>query len=158
MNIALLKAENHPLVYIDESGFEVDVCRTHGYSARGERCNDKKNWRAKGRLNAIGALLAGVLLTVTLITGTINSNVFYQWTVDELIPKLPDRAVVIMDNASFHKRADIIEAIANAGFIVEFLPPYSPDYNPIEKKWSQYKSIRRQYLCEPYELFSEYCK
>ena len=60
-----------------------------------------------------------------------------------------------MDNASFHKRQDIQEAITQAGHILEYLPPYSPDLNPIEKKWAQAKAIRRQKRCSVDELFTQ---
>ena len=60
-----------------------------------------------------------------------------------------------MNNASFHKRLDIIEAIQDKGVILEFLPPYSPDLNPIEHKWAQAKSARRKHRCSVEEVFSE---
>ena len=156
LDIALLKGEGRPIVYIDESGFEVDSCRDQGYTKRGQRCKDTKDWQAKGRINAIGALLAGVLLTIALFTGTINSDVFYQWIVDDLLPKLPKNAVLVMDNASFHKRDDIQKALRGAGFDLLFLPPYSPDFNPIEKKWAQSKMIRKEKRCDPETLFRQY--
>ena len=61
-----------------------------------------------------------------------------------------------MDNASFHKRLDIQKAIRGAGHILLFLPPYSPQLNPIEHKWAQAKAIRKQKHCSIYELFSLY--
>ena len=61
-----------------------------------------------------------------------------------------------MDNASFHKRADIIEAIENHGCVLELLPPYSPDLNPIERKWAQAKSIRRETQCSVDTLLQNY--
>ena len=76
----------------------------------------------------------------------------------ELLPKAPTNSVIVMDNASFHKREDMMKAIRNHGSIVVFLSAYSPDLNPIEKKWAQAKAIRRQYRCSVYELFSEHMK
>jgi transposase len=73
----------------------------------------------------------------------INSDVFYAWLTQDLFPQIPYDAVIIMDNASFHKRKDVIQAIRSQGVSVEFLPPYSPDLNPIEHKWAQAKAIRR---------------
>lgn len=152
-----LKKEGRPLVYIDESGFELDVSRDYGYSKKGQRCVDKKNWQVKKQVNAIGALLLGVLLTVSLFTFNVNSDVFYQWVVDDLLPKLPPNSVLIMDNASFHKRADIQKAISDAGHLLKYLPAYSPDFNPIEKKWAHVKAIRRKKRCEDINmLFAEY--
>jgi transposase len=60
-----------------------------------------------------------------------------------------------MDNASFHKREDIIQTIQRAGCIAEFLPPYSPNFNPIEHTWAQLKSIRNKMRCSIDELFSQ---
>ena len=139
---------------MDESGFAQDTPRTHGYSPRGERCYGVHDWHAKGRINAIGAILGFVFLTVTLFEGSINSDVFYAWLMHELIPVLPMNAVVVMDNASFHKRADMLEAIEQSGCQLEYLPPYSPDFNPIEKKWAQVKAIRKRERCDVDALFS----
>ena len=139
---------------MDESGFAQDTPRTHGYSPRGERCYGIHDWHAKGRINAIGAILGFVFLTVTLFEGSINSDVFYAWLIHELIPVLPMNAVVVMDNASFHKRADMLEAIEQSGCQLEYLPPYSPDFNPIEKKWAQVKAIRKRERCDVDALFS----
>ena len=107
-------------------------------------------------MNAIGALLIGVLVTVSLFPCHVDSDVFYQWVVDDLLPKLPEKSVVVMDNASFPMRDDIQTAISNAGHILEYLPPYSPDLNPIEQKWTEARAIRRQYRCDVDTLFKEY--
>jgi transposase len=61
-----------------------------------------------------------------------------------------------MDNATFHKRADIQKAIAAAGHALEFLPAYSPDLNPIEHKWAQAKAIRKQQNPSIEQLFQSY--
>lgn len=129
--------------------------RTHGYAPVGERCVGKHDWHAKGRTNVIGALLASCLLTATLFTGTINADVFSAWLSQDLLPKLPTNSVIVMDNASFHKRADFQHLIEQQGHLLEFLPPYSPDLNPIEHKWAQAKALRRQKKCSIDELFTQ---
>ena len=63
-----------------------------------------------------------------------------------------------MDNASFHKRRDMVTAINHAGCVLEFIPPYSPALNPIEQKWAQAKAVRKQYRCSVDELFSVHSK
>ena len=131
-------------MYIDESGFSHDMPRTHGYSDKGQRCYGTHDWGAKGRTNAIGALIGAKLLTVSLFESTINSEVFTAWVQQDLIPKLPQRSVVVMDNASFHKQLEMQNTLAAAGHTLLYLPPYSPDLNPIEKKWAQVKSLRRK--------------
>jgi transposase len=118
--------------------------RTHGYALKGHRCYGKHDWGAKGRTNVIGALLAGSLLTISLLQTTINTDIFTGWIEQDLIPKLPPNSVVIMDNAAFHKGALMQQRLKEAGHTVLYLPPYSPDLNPIEKKWAQAKAIRRQ--------------
>jgi transposase len=63
----------------------------------------------------------------------------------DLIPKLPANSVIIMDNATFHKRQDIKDAILKAEHVLEFLPAYSPDLNLIEQKWAHAKALRKKY-------------
>lgn len=148
--------ESRDIIYIDESGFALDSPREYGYTQKGKRCYGSKDWHAKGRINAIGAICNHKFITVSLFQGNINSDVFHAWVEQDFIPKIPDRAVVVMDNASFHKRKDTIELFNQRNIILEFLPPYSPDLNPIEKKWSQAKSIRRNKRCDPETLFSQF--
>ena len=135
------KHKESPLVFIDESGFAHDMPRLHGYAAKGIRCFGNHDWGAKGRTNVIGALLLGALLTVSLFQTNVNTEIFNSWVMQDLIPKLPPKSVVIMDNASFHKGAAMKKAIENAGHTLFYLQPYSPDLNLIEKKWAQAKAI-----------------
>ena len=130
--------------------------RQWGYASIGTRGVGKHNWHARGRINVIGALLASCLLTVSLFTGAINTNAFSAWVAQDLLPQLPQNSVVVMDNATFHKRADIRQLFEPAGHILEYLPTYSPDLNPIEHKWAQAKAIRRQQRCSVEELFAYY--
>lgn len=103
----------------------------------------------------LGALLAGVLLSVGLTLDNVDAEVFNLWPQQDLIPKLPPGAVIVMDNATFHKRSDTKAMIAKAGFTLEYLPPYSPDLNPIEPKWAQAKAIRRKTGQKINNLFSK---
>ena len=102
----------------------------------------------------IGALLGKALLTVSLFTTTIDTDVFAAWTQQDLVPKLPPASVVVMDNATFHKRPDIEETITTAGHTLRFMPTYSPDLNPIEHKWAQKKAQRRKSHCSIEALFA----
>jgi len=122
--------------------------RTHGYALVGKRCHGAQDWYARGRTNAIGALIDKALLTVGLFTTNVNADVFTAWLTQDLIPKLPDNAVRVMDNATFHKRSDTLKAIHDARHTALFLPPYSPDLNPIEQKWAQAKALRRKMKCD----------
>lgn len=127
--------------------------RTHGYSPVGTRCYSLRNWQAKGRINVIGALLGKVLICLSLFSCNVDSDVFHAWVVNDLLLHAPQGAVIVMDNATFHKREDTKKAILQAGHLLEYLPPYSPDLNPIEHKWAQAKAIRRKLKCDVHELF-----
>lgn len=118
--------------------------RTRGYALRGQKCYGKHDWNAKGRTNVIGALLGATLLTVSLFQTTITTDIFTAWLERDLIPKLPPHSVVVMDNATFHKGDRIKQSLEKAGHDLLYLPPYSPDFSPIEKKWAHAKAVKRQ--------------
>ena len=121
------------IVYLDESGFAQDMPRQYGYSPIGSRCYGSHDWHSKGRINVIGAIVNMTFVTLGMFSSSINSDVFYAWLTQDLLPKLTTGAVIVMDNATFHKRSDMLKAITEHGCIAEYLPPYSPDLNPIEK-------------------------
>ncbi|MGG2142374.1 IS630 family transposase [Symbiopectobacterium sp. RP] len=134
---------------MDESGFPHDTPRTHGYSPKGQRCFDLKNWGAKGRTNVIGALLVTTLSLYTrlcncliLICSIQHQKQVTLWTKNSY--RLPKNSVIVMDNATFHKKHNIQQVIIDAGYMVEYLPTYSPDLNPIEHKWAQAKSKKKR--------------
>lgn len=153
LRIKTWQAKGRQIIYLDESGFAHDMPRTHGYTPRGERCYGQQDWQARGRTNVIGALNAGILSAVCLCLFNIDSEVFHSWVVNSLLPSVREPSVIVMDNASFHQRRDTQEAIRQAGHILEYLPPYSPDLNPIEHKWAQAKAIRRKHRCSIEEIF-----
>ena len=144
-----------PIVYIEETGFEEDMPRLSGDALKGKRCLGTYRWHLKKRIPAIGALFKTTLINVCLFAGSINTDVFSAWVEQQLVPCLPEKAVVVMDNASFHKRTDIRQFIEKEGKSLEFLPPYSPELNPIEKKWGQVKGRRRKLQCSVEALFQE---
>lgn len=96
------------------------------------------------------------LLTVSLFESNINTVIFNSWIKQDLIPKLPQNSVIVTDNAAFHKSPDLKIMIESAGHILEYLPPYSPDLNPIEPKWFQTKSKRKKHNCDINLLFQRY--
>ena len=102
----------------------------------------------------IGALLGGVLLTVSLFQTTVDTLVFNAWVLQDLMPKLPDKSIIVMNNATFHKANHMQQSLQAEGHHLLYLPPYSPDLNPIEHKWAQAKSIRRKQKCSLQDLFN----
>lgn len=151
-----LKKQGKTMVYIDESGFAHDMPRTHGYSLKGKRCYGKHDWGSKGRTNAIGALIGSTLVAIGLLAGSVDTDVFTCWVENILLPNIPEKSVIIMDNAAFHKGADMQKLIEDSGHTLLYLPPYSPDLNPIEKKWALAKHLRRTTNCTIDELFANY--
>ena len=143
-----------PICYLDESGHALDMPRTHGYSNQGQRCYGVCDWGAKGRTNVIGALIGKVLFAVGLFTCNVDSTVFRTWIKHFLLPNLNTKTVIVMDNATFHKNIDMLNMIRDAGHIIEFLPPYSPDLNPIENKWSEKKAYIKKHNCSVEQCYA----
>ena len=141
---------------MDESGFAVDAPRTHGYAQVGNRCYGSCDWHARGRINVIGASINMKIMSIGLFDCNIDSDVFYQWVIVCLLPTLSETSVIVLDNPTFHKRQDIQQAMIDAGHILLYLPPYSPDLNEIEHKWAQAKAIRRKLQCGVDELFTDH--
>ncbi|WP_321156684.1 IS630 family transposase [Psychrobacter sp. LV10R520-6] len=136
--------DGFPIVYMDESGFEHETMRPYGYAPIGSPCIDSYNWQAKARTNVIGALYGKVLFALDCLKTNINGDIFYGWCKNILIPSLKTKCVIVMDNASFHKR--VKKLLNRHGHRLLFLPPYSPDLNPIEKKWAQVKFLRQGWM------------
>ena len=143
------------LIYINESGFLEDMPRTFGYAPEGMRCFGKHDLMSKRRTNVVGALTGDKLLTAALFDNSIHTDIFLAWMRQMLLPVLPNGAVIVMDNASFHKSERIKEAIEATGCFLEYPPTYSPDLNPIEHKWAQAKALRRKLGCSIDELFQQ---
>ena len=150
------KSQNRILSYIDESGFEVDMNRTHGYAHIGKMCYGSQDWNAKGRDNIIAALVDNKLISCSIVKGNVDASVFNTWIEEILLPDLPDNSVVIMYNATFHKSSKTKELFIEHGHTLEFLPPYSPDFNPIEHKLAYAKNLRRKYNCSTHDLFQRH--
>ena len=115
------------------------ICRE--FTVTRPSVNDVPGYRAGGRTDAAGALCGNGLLTLSLFDGGIDADVFSAWTGQNLLPELPENSVTVMDNASFHKRRDVQEAVTSAGHLTGYLPVYFPDLNPIEHKWAQAEAL-----------------
>ncbi len=86
----------------------------------------------------------------------MDTAVFTAWTEQILLPNIPEKSVIVMDNDAFHKGQKMQKILEDSGHTLLYLPPYSPDLNPIEKKWAQAKHIRRTANCSLDELFTRY--
>ena len=95
-------------------------------------------------MTMIGAVALDGWRGFMTIDAATDLDVFRAYVEQELIPTLNEGDIVVMDNLSAHKHADIIAAIQKAGADVLYLPPYSPEYNPIEKAWAKLKELIRR--------------
>ena len=129
------------LVFVDESGANTQMTRRYGRSRVGERLVCAV---PQGHYQTT-TLIAGVRLTgpqaPCLLAGALDGEMFLAWVKEGLAPVLERGDVVILDNLATHKVAGVKEAIEAVGARLEYLPPYSPDFNPIENLWSKVKQI-----------------
>jgi transposase len=116
----------------------------YAYSAPGEVIYGEKQGSRRGRTSIIGAYGGKGLEAVVTFEGSCNRSVVETWLAEQLLPQCEKGTVIVMDNASFHKGGRIRELIEQKECHLLYLPPYSPDMNPIEKCWGWLKrKIRR---------------
>jgi transposase len=127
------------------------MTRLRGRSRRGERLLAKAphgHWHTTTLIAALG--LEGVRCS-TVVEGPVNADVFTAFVEQVLVPALRPGDIVVMDNLSSHKGARARELIEGAGATLVFLPPYSPDLNPIEMVFAKVKSLLRSLACRTRE-------
>ena len=130
-------------VCLDESGFAANAHRTHGYAPKGRRIYEKISAHTRPRTSLLAARGKNGLTATWLFEGTCNATVFNQWLEEELVQELTANDVVVMDNATFHKTENTKRIIAATGATLLYLPPYSPDLNPVEHDFAALKKIRQ---------------
>jgi transposase len=137
----LLKAQ--VCVFVDESGLNREYRRLYARAKRGVKIYDKKPGKREKRTNIIAGLMYGEHekkhIAVQCYEHATTARFFEDWFEFELIPLLPDNALVIMDNASFHRKNVLWNIAGRYDIFVLFLPPYSPEFNPIEHSWANFK-------------------
>lgn len=129
-------------VYIDESGFAPSVSRRYAYGAKGQRVYGLIGGKKRPRTSLIAARISECFDEPFLFEGTCNGEIFNAWLEKQLCPKLGEHHVVVMDNAAFHKGRRTQQLIQKTGATLLFLPPYSPDLNPVEHDFAALKKIR----------------
>ena len=143
------------LVFLDESGAQTNMIRTHGRAERGVRVIDKVphgHWQTTTMISAIRT--TGPFASA-IVSGATDSEVFRTYVNEVLVPQLSAGDVVILDNLQAHKAAGIQEAIETAGAQLLYLPPYSPDFNPIENMWSKVKGHLRSAAARTFETLQQ---
>lgn len=131
------------LVFVDECGTHVSLAPIYGYSARGERVRLKVP-RNRGKNTTLLASMSTEGMGPCLaVEGSTTAEVFEAYLEHSLAPKLKEGQVVVMDNLAAHKPDRVRELIEDRGCELVYLPPYSPDYNPIEEAFSKIKGVLR---------------
>ena len=132
------------LVFVDEMGSNTSLHELYAYSPRGERayCSVARN-RGKNTTLLSSISLSGMGPSM-VVEGGANGAVFEAYLQRTLLPTLGEGDVVVMDNLSVHKSEKVAELIQSAGARVLYLPPYSPDFNPIEVAFSKIKGLLRK--------------
>ncbi len=139
-----LELDPKRLIFIDETGASTKMARLRGRSKRGQRCRaaiPHGHWKtttftAGLRLNGLAAPM--------VLDGPMNGDAFLAYIEQVLVPELAKGDVVVMDNLPAHKVSGVRRAIEDAGARLLYLPPYSPDFNPIEMAFSKLKALLRK--------------
>lgn len=142
----LSELEDHQLVYLDEAGIDDTDDYTYGYCLKGERFGAERKGSGKERVSFIAALQQQQLVAPMTYEGYCNRAVFESWLEQFLLPSLEPGQVIICDNATFHKGGRIEALIEQANCRLLYLPPYSPDFNPIEHQWFVLKNRMRKQI------------
>jgi transposase len=140
--------DDSELYHIDESGFDEYYSREYGYAPRGKPVIGIISGLHFARTSIVAAKNGSDIVAPFAFSGSMNADLFEGWMEQILIPELknPAKSVLIIDNASWHKKDAIYDIADEYGIKVIFLPPYSPDLNPIEKYWANVKRRLRLHM------------
>ena len=132
------------LKFLDEMGSNLALTRLYGRAAPGERVSEGVPQNYGENVTTLAAIGVKGLQAPMTVNGAVDGAVFLAYVSEVLSPTLAEGDLVVMDNLKAHKVAGIREAIEARGARLEYLPPYSPDLNPIEKCWSKVKTYLRR--------------
>ena len=134
------------LVYVDECGIDQCLYREYAYAPRGQKVVAKISGRKFKRINIVAGICQGEWVAPLEYSGTTDSVLFECWFENCLLKEVRKGSTIILDNAAFHRKSILPDLAKRYGCEILFLPPYSPDLNPIEKKWAWLKRKLRQIL------------
>jgi transposase len=144
-DILMMRHPRESYVFIDEMGANTKMTRLYGWGLKSERVIDSVphgHWKTT---TFVGALRTTGVTAPLVIDGAMNGELFLAYVRQQLVPTLTPGDIVVLDNLPAHKVAGVREAIAEASCTLAYLPPYSPDLNPIEKLFSKLKTLLRKH-------------
>lgn len=121
-----------------------NMTRSHGRAKKGERVTGRVPFGAWKTLTFVAGLRCDRMTAPMMISGAMNGAIFVAYVEQCLVPTLKRGDIVVMDNVATHRVAGVREAIEAVGATLRYLPPYSPDLNPIEKSYSVFKAFLRK--------------
>jgi transposase len=139
------------LIFIDESGAKTNMTRTRGRAPRGQRVVEQVPHGHWQTTTMIAAIRSSGPCAPAVINGATDSDVFRSYVEHVLVPELRAGDIVVLDNLQAHKAAGVEQMIVSAGATLLYLPPYSPDFNPIENMWSKVKQHLRSAAARTYD-------
>jgi transposase len=141
--VAVATRDPAQFVFVDESGTHTSLTRLYGWAPHDERATGSVPRNHGKNITLVAALAPDGLQTPWMIEGAMDTETFEWYITEQLAPTLRPGQIVVLDNLSAHKAASIREAIEACGCSLLFLPPYSPDFTPIERAFSKLKAILR---------------
>ena len=141
-NTSELKAEN--LVFLNESGINTNLTRLYAHASKSERAVDSAPLNKSVTTNVLSSIRLDGMTLHTTYQGETKTQKFYDYIKDILILNLKKDDIVIMDNMRSHHTKMVTQLLDDKNISYKFLPPYSPDLNPIEKMWSKMKVFLRK--------------
>lgn len=124
------------------------MSREYGWSLKGQKVIGEISGKRYARESFVAGLKEGRVIAPFCYNGTCDTTLFNFWLANFLLPALTPGHILVMDNATFHKSEDTRQLINTAGCQLLFLPPYSPDLNPIEKFWANLKNKIKKVIAQ----------
>lgn len=143
------------LVFLDETGANTKMIRRYGWGPKSNRVIDDVPHGHWMTTTFVAALRSHGFTAPLVVDGPMNGDIFLAYVQQQLVPTLKSSDIVIMDNLSSHKRVGVREAIESTGATLMYLPPYSPDLNPIELAFSKLKTLLRKAAARTSEDLSD---
>ena len=131
-------------MFVDEMGANTSLCPLYAYSPRGRRAHAKVPRNRGKNTTLLASMTANGMGSCVAVEGTTTSAVFEAYVEQVLVPTLRPGQAVVLDNLSAHKGARVRELVEGRDYELLFLPPYSPDLNPIEEAFSKIKALLRK--------------
>ncbi|WP_126325849.1 IS630 family transposase [Neisseria animalis] len=142
----LAQFSDYQPVYLDETGFDTYFFRPYARSPKGQMVKTKISGKKYQRLSLVAAQIGQKLIAPMVYQNTMTSTFFEAWFETMLLPDLPPKSLIILDNARFHRISILQEMAHRCGHEILPLAPYSPELNPIEKTWANIKKYMRSVL------------